>query len=119
MGNKRNRRSRSVESQSSDRDENPSEAIFTQEPSLISHEIEAIHLRLSEQNNTKMTQIEQQLISKFEELLKEIRTKRNRNLVANEEDAENNKPSTSNSENKHLTKNHASNTEVENDRKAG
>ena len=73
MGNKRNRRSRRVESQSSDRDENISETSFTQgnatlvdvsenvnlfdrnlvseltEPSQISNEIEAITQRLSEQ----------------------------------------------------------------------
>ena len=84
MGNKRNRRSRRVESQSSDRDKNISETNFTQgnatlvdvsenvntifdrnlgskltEPSQISNEIEAITQRLSEQNNHKMTQIEQ------------------------------------------------------------
>ena len=83
MGNKRNRRSRRVESQSSDREENISEASFTQgnatlvdvaenvnnifdrnlgseltEPSQISNEMEAITQRLSEQNNHKMSQIE-------------------------------------------------------------
>ena len=46
------------------------------EPSQISNEMKAITQRLSEQNNHKMTQIEQQLNSKFEEILKEIRTKR-------------------------------------------
>ena len=81
MGNKRNRRSRRVESQSSDRDGNTSETNFTQgnatlvdyfenfnnildrnlgsqltEPSQISNEIEAISKGLSQQNNTKMTQ---------------------------------------------------------------
>ena len=101
MGNKRNRRSRRVESQSSDRDENISETSFTQgnatlvdvsenvnnifdrnlgseltEPSQISNEIEAISQRLSEQNNHKMTQIEQQLNSKFEEIKKSKQTKR-------------------------------------------
>ena len=123
MGNKRNRRSRRIESQSSDRDENISETSFTQgnetlvfvsenvnnifdrnlgseltEPSQISNEIEAITHKLSEQNNHKMTQIEQQLNSKFEEILKEIRTNKERNLVDDEEDAEDNRPSTSNSE---------------------
>ena len=82
MGNKRNRQSRRVESQSSDRDDNVSEASFPQgnttlvkvsenvnnifdrnlgseltEPSQISNEIEVITQRLSEQNNHKMTQI--------------------------------------------------------------
>ena len=97
-GNKRNRHSRRVGSQSSDRDENTSETSFTQgngtlvevsenvntfdrnlgseltEPSQISNEIKAITQRLSEQNNHTMTQIEQQLNSKFEEILKGIRT---------------------------------------------
>ena len=99
MGNKRNRRSRRVESQSSDRDESFSETSFTRgnatlvyvsenvnnifdrnmgseltEHSHVSNEIEAITQRLSVQNNHKMTQIEQQLNSKFVETLKKIRT---------------------------------------------
>ena len=49
---------------------------------------------MTEQNNTKMTQIEQQLNSKFEETLKEIRTNKDSNLVNDEEDAEINGPST-------------------------
>ena len=130
MGNKRNRRSRRVESQSSDRDKNISETSFTQgnatlvdvsenvkkifdrnlgskltEHSLISNEIEAITQRLSEQNSHKMTQIEQHLKSKFEEILKEIRTNEENNLVDDEEDAEDNRPTTSNSENRYLRKN--------------
>ena len=97
MRNKRNRRSKRVESQSLDRYENTSETSFTQgnatlvdvsenvnnifdrnldseltEPSQISNEIEAIIQRLSEQNSCKTTQIEQQLNSKFEEIHKEI-----------------------------------------------
>ena len=43
-----------------------------------------------------MTQIEQQLNSKFEEILKEIRTNTESNLANDEEDADHNKPSTSN-----------------------
>ena len=43
------------------------------EPSQISNEIEIISQRLSEENSNKMTQIEHQLNSKFEEILKEIR----------------------------------------------
>ena len=77
-------------------------------PSQISNEIEAITQRLSEQNNHKMTQIEQQLNSKFEEILKEIRTNKDNNLVDDEEDAEDNRPSTSNPENRYLRKKHAS-----------
>ena len=137
MGNKRNRRSKRVESHSSDRDENISETSFTQgnatsvdvsenvnnifdrnlgseltEPSQISNEIEAISQRLSEQNNHKMTQIEQQLNSKFEEILKEIKTNQENNLVDDKEDAEDNRPSTSNSENRYFRKQHASNNET-------
>ena len=99
MRNKRNRRSRRVESQSSDRDENTSETSFTQgnatlvdvsdnvnkifdrnlgseltDSSQISNVIKAITQRLSEKNSHKLTQIEQHLNSKFEEILKEIRT---------------------------------------------
>ena len=99
MGNRRNRRSRRVESQSPDRDENTSETSFTQgnatlvgvsenvnnildrnlgseltEPSQLSNEIEVISQSLEEQNNDKMSQIEEQLKNKFEEILKEIRT---------------------------------------------
>ena len=139
-GNKRNRRSRRVESQSSDRDENTSETSFTQgnaslvdvsenvnnifdrnlgseltELSQNSNEIDVISQRLAEQNNNKMTQLEQQLNNKFEEILKEIRTNRNSNLVNGEEDAENNRPSTSNSENKFLRRKHASNNEIDKD----
>ena len=62
MGKKRNRRSRRVESQSSDRDENTSETSFTQGNETL--------VEVSEQNNHKMTQIEQQLNSNFEEILK-------------------------------------------------
>ena len=140
MGNKRNRRSRRVESQSSDREENISEASFTQgnatlvdvaenvnnifdrnlgseltEPSQISNEIEAITQRLSEQNNHKMSQIKQQLNSKFEEILKEIRTNKENNATDGDEDVENNRPSTSNSENRHLRRKHASNNEIDRD----
>ena len=116
MGNKRNRRSRKVESQSSDRDENTSETRFTQsnatlvdvsenvnnifdrklgseltEPSQICNEIETITQRLCEKNSHKLTQSEQQLNSKFEEILKEIRTNRDSNLANDEGDAENNR----------------------------
>ena len=136
-----NRRSRKVESQPSDKDENTSETSFTQgnatsvdvsenvnnifdrnlgseqkEPSQINNEIEAITQRLSEQNNNKITQIEQPLNNKFEEILKEIRTNRKSNLVNDEEDAENIRPSTSTSENKLLRRKHASNNEIDEDR---
>ena len=77
------------------------------EPSQISDEKEAKIQRLSEQNNTKMTQIEQQLNINLEGILKEIRTIRDSDLVNHEEDAENNRPSTSNSEIKLLTRKRA------------
>ena len=79
------------------------------EPSQTSNGIEALTQILSEQNNHKLTQIEQQLNSKFDEILKEIRTNRDSNLAIGEEDAENNRPSTSNSEHKSLRRKHASN----------
>ena len=138
MSNKRNGRSRRVDPQSSDRDENTSETSFTQgnatlvdnsenvnnifdrnlgseltEPSQISNEIEAITQRLSEKNSHKLTQIEQQLNSKFEEILKEIRTNRDSNLANDEEDAEDNRPSSSYSENTSLRRKHASNNEID------
>ena len=71
---------------------------------------------MSEQNNTKVTQIEQQLITKIEEILKEIRTNRDRNLVNDEEDGVYNRPTTSNPENKLLRSKHASNTEIGKDK---
>ena len=143
-GNKRNRRSRRVESQSSDRDENFSEKRFPQgnatsvdvsefvnnhsdrnlgseitEPSQISNEVEAISQRLSEQNNNKMKQTEQRLNSKFEEILIVIRTNRDSNLGIDEEDAENNRHNTSNSESKFLRRKHASNIQIEKEKKSG
>ena len=133
MGNKRNRRSRRIESQSSDRDEISSETSFTQGnatlvgvsenvittldrnlgseltvPSQISNEIEVISQRLTEQNNYKMSQIEEQLNNKFEEILKEIRTNKNYIVITDEEDAENNQPGPSNYRNKGLRNKHAS-----------
>ena len=52
----------------------------------------------------------------MEEILNESRTNTDSNLVNDEEDAENNRPSTSNSENKHLRRKHASNTEIDKDK---
>ena len=63
-----------------------------------------------------MTQIEHQLNSEFEEILKEIRTNRESTLINDEEDAENNRPSTSNSENKHIRRKHAVNNEIDKDK---
>ena len=79
------------------------------EPSEVCNEIEVISQRLAEQNNTEITQIEEQLKSKFEEILEEIRANRNNNLTADEDDAENNKPGPSYSENELL----APNTEMD------
>ena len=139
MRNK-NRRSRRVESQPSDKDKNTSETSFTQgnatsvdvsenvnnifdrnlgseltEPSQINNEIEAITQRLSEQNNNKITQIEQPLNNKFEEILKEIRTNLNYNIATGEEDVENRLPGLSNSKTKGLRSKHASNMTIEKD----
>ena len=71
---------------------------------------------MSEQNNHKMTPIQQQLNSKFEDIPKEIRTTRKSTLADDEEDAEDNRPSTSNLENKHLRRKHALNNEIDKDR---
>ena len=138
MGNRRNRRTRRATSQSSDREENASETSFVQgnatlinvsgnanevfdrnlgseltEPSQVSNEIEVISQRLTEQNNDKMSQIEEQLNNKFEEILKEIRTNKNYIVITDEEDAENNQPGPSNSKNKGLRNKHASNTTLD------
>ena len=127
MGNNRNRRSREVEFQSSDRVENTSETRFTQgnatlvndfeivndifnrnlgseltEPSQISNGIEAITQRFSEQNSHKMTQIEQQMNGIFGEILTKNRANRDSSLANDEEDAKNNGSSSSNTENKLL-----------------
>ena len=141
MGNRRNRRTRRAESQSPDRDENTSETSFTRgnatlpnvsenvnnvfdrnlgseitEPSQISNEIEVISQRLAEQNNSKMTQIEEQLNNKFEEILKEIRKNRNYNTTTDEEDVERSQPGPSNSKNRSLRNKHASNTTLDRDK---
>ena len=67
-----------------------------------------------------MTQIEQQfeaiLNSKLEEIPKDIKTNREGNLVADEEDAENNRPDTFNTVNKFLRRKHASNKEINKDK---
>ena len=63
-----------------------------------------------------MTQIEQQLNRKFEEILNGIRTNTETNLANDEEDAEDSRPSTSNPENKHLRRIHASNNEINKNR---
>ena len=84
MGNKRKRRSRRVESQSSDRDEITSKTSFTHgnatlvdvsekvdyifdselaEPSQTSNEMEGFSQILAERKSTEMSQIEEQLNS--------------------------------------------------------
>ena len=85
------------------------------EPSQISNEIETITQRLSEQNNNKLTQIEHQLNSKFEEILKEIRTNKNYNVTTDEEDAESRQPGPSYPKTKGLRSKHASNMTIERD----
>ena len=140
MVKRKNRRTGRNESQSPERDENMSETSLLEgnatltkdsenvnnvfdwnlgseltEPSQISNEIEIITQRLSEQNNTKMTQIEHQLKSKFEEILEEIRTNKNYNATTDEEDVESRQPGTSNPKTKGLRSKHASNMIIERD----
>ena len=81
--------------------------------SQFSNEVEVISQRLAEQNITKMTQFEEQLNSKFEQILIEIRVNRNSYIISDEEYAEINRPS--NSENRTLRKKHASNTPIDKD----
>ena len=102
MGNRKNKRSRRTEYQSPERDEVTSETSLLQEPSQISNEIEVISQTLTEQNNTKMTQIEEELNNKFEMILEEIRTNRNFTITTDEEDAESCQPGRSNSKNRSL-----------------
>ena len=141
MGNRRNRRTRRTESQSPDRDDNTSETSLLQgdatltnvsenvsnifdrnlgseltDPSQIINEIEVISQRLTEQNIAKMTQIEEQLNSKFEEILKEIRTNKTHSITTDEEDVESRQPDPSNSKGKGLRSKHASNTTMERNR---
>ena len=138
MKNRRNRRTRRTGSQSPDRDENISETSFTQgnailtnvsenvnqifdrnlgseitEPSQISNEIEVISQRLAEQNSSKMSQIEEQLNNKFEEILKETNANRNYNITTDEEEVERSQPGPSNSKNRYLRNKHASNTTID------
>ena len=64
----------------------------------------------------QMTQIEEHLNSKFEETLKEIRVNRSSYTISDEDDAENNRPGPSNSENRILRKKHASKTPIDKDK---
>ena len=83
------------------------------DPSQISNEIEVILQRLTEQNNAKMTQIEEQLNSKLEEILKEIRTNKTHNVTTDEEDVKSIQPGPSNSKRIGLRSKHVSNTTIE------
>ena len=75
-----------------------------------------ISQRLEEQNSSKMSQIEEQLNNKIEEILKEIRTNRNYNITTDEEDVERSQPGHSNSKNRSLRNKHASNTTIDRDK---
>ena len=86
------------------------------EPSQISKEIEVISQRLPEQNNNKMSQIEEQLNNKFEEVPKEIRTNRKYNISTDEEDAESNQPGPCKSKGRSLRSKHASYTTEDRDK---
>ena len=63
-----------------------------------------------------MTQIEEQLNNKFEEILKDIRTNRNYNIATDEEDVERSQPGPSKSTNRSLRNRHASNTTIDRDK---
>ena len=63
-----------------------------------------------------MSQIEEQLNNKFEEILKEIRTNRNYNITTDDEDAERSQPGPSNSKNRSLRNKHSSNTTIDRDK---
>ena len=140
MVNRENRRTRRNESQSPERDKNMSETSLLQgnatlinvsknvnnvfdrnlgseltEPSQISDEIEKITQGLFEQNKNKMTQIEHQLNSKFDEIPKEIRENKNYNVTTDEEDVESRQPGTSNPKTKGLRSKLASNMIIERD----
>ena len=69
---------------------------------------------MSVQNNTKLTQYEQNLNSKFEEIHKEISTNRDNNSVTDKEDLEKNR--TFDSENRLHRSTHASHTEIDKDK---
>ena len=86
------------------------------EPSQISNEIEVISQRLAGRNNTKMTQVEDHLNSKFGEILEEIRVTRSSYTISDEEDAANNRSGPSNSENKTLRKKQGSYTPIDKDK---
>ena len=136
MGNRKKRRTRRNESQSPERDKNMSETnllqgnetltnvaesvknVFdrnlgselTEPSSQISNEIEIITQRLSEQNYNRMTQIDHQLNSKFEQILKEIRTNKHYIVTTDEKDVESRQPGPSNPKTKgFLRSKHASN----------
>ena len=139
MGNKRNRRQERVESQSPDGEENLSETSIKQEnttltnvsnnadnvfdrnlgseltdPSQNNKMIEIISQRLTEQNNTKISQIEEHLNSNFEEILEKIRANKN---CDKEKDKENCNLGPSKLRNERLKKKHASNIKSNRDRK--
>ena len=78
--------------------------------------MKVISQRLTEQNDAKMTQIEEQLNNKFEEILKEIRVDRNSYILSDEEDAENNRPGPSNLENITLRKKDTANISIDKDK---
>ena len=62
-----------------------------------------------------MTQIEHQLNSKYEEILKEVRTNKNHNVTTDEDDVESGQHGPSNSKGKGLRSKQASNTTIERD----
>ena len=107
MGNKRNRRSRRLETPSPSREENvetpnPGNMTLTNsnlvdqenlgpsilenqltEPSLISNEIQVWTQEMEKRNNDKIGKMREEIYNKFEAILKEIKTSKNASTITN------------------------------------
>ena len=107
MGNKRSRRSRRLENPSSSREENvetpnPGNMTLTNsnlvdqenlgpnilenqlaEPSLISNEIQVWTQEMEKRNNDRIGKMREEMDSKFEAILKEIKTSKNASTITN------------------------------------
>ena len=107
MGNKRSRRSRRLETPSPSREENvetpnPGNMTLTNsnlvdqknlgpntlenqlaEPSLISNEIQVWTQEMEKRNNDRIGQMREEIDSKFEAILKEIKTSKNASTITN------------------------------------
>ena len=107
MGNKRSRRSRRLETPSPSREENvetpnPGNATLTNsnlvdqenlgpnildnqltEPSLISNEIQVWTQEMEKRNNDRIGKMREEIDSKFEAILKEIKNNKNESTITN------------------------------------